>query len=960
MGRCCSTGNAILDSTQALAVFGAAEVDPQVLGTPLPDTVAADVVAHLKDQADQHWYSSPKWSLTLAERIIAIGDARGDLGQQALGHMAQGDALKFMERHEDAWQALAHAAALYQSTGDEVGWARTRIGRLHSSVPLKRVPEALQDVARAEAIFTQADETERLLRLKLQVSLVYIYLANLDRAAEYLAATQALAAQLGPAGERYTGVVHINWGNIHMGRGAYAAATSAFEAALAHAVAWDHSLNAGIAETNLGWLHMARGRYRQALLALDNALRHTAHHPSYHPNLQRYRAECLLHLNRQAEALTLAREAEQALRLHQDEHRRAHCLILIGVAHMGLGEGDAGAAALAEAKAIFHELGATANVALAGELQSQVALKLGRSQEAYQLAQEAAQGLAACGLQASISQVVAAQAALHLGRQREAMETAQTVLRIAQRDDMHDQRYRAHLVLGQAAAAEHRLLRARRHYQAASAVIDRVQRELTVTLRANYLDDKEESLHALMGLHLRLGETEAAWRTLENAKAHTWLGYWNHQDQLRWAEDDPRNAELLQALRAEREAHHILYGLLAGHGAVSPGEAAAPPKQVRDQLAACERRLRALVESLHQRADQGRRFDPAAQAGAAELQNTLPEDATLLEYYSDGARLWCFVATRGQLRLTALPTAANEVARWIHHLQFNLETALTLARGAREHAQVSGQTVRLLQRLWQALLGPLGALPPGPLVIVPYGALHYLPFHLLHDGAQFLFERAPLSTTPAASLRTLPAPRRPAGALIVAHSWGGRLPLAQQEAEHVRRLLGGVIAAEAQATQNALRRPPVQVLHLAAHGHYRPDQPELSYLELADGQLFADDLFQHDLSYELVTLSACETGRAAAMARDDLIGLGRGVLFAGAGALVQSLWRVPDEHALTTMHTFYQHLARGAAKADALRQALLAGLAASGPAGLADWGAFQLVGHTGPLSSATPSQGDHT
>jgi CHAT domain-containing protein len=49
-------------------------------------------------------------------------------------------------------------------------------------------------------------------------------------------------------------------------------------------------------------------------------------------------------------------------------------------------------------------------------------------------------------------------------------------------------------------------------------------------------------------------------------------------------------------------------------------------------------------------------------------------------------------------------------------------------------------------------------------------------------------------------------------------------------------------------------------------------------LALADGQLYADDLWQHDLSYELVTLSACETGRAHVVAGDELVGLGPGLL----------------------------------------------------------------------------------
>jgi CHAT domain-containing protein len=129
------------------------------------------------------------------------------------------------------------------------------------------------------------------------------------------------------------------------------------------------------------------------------------------------------------------------------------------------------------------------------------------------------------------------------------------------------------------------------------------------------------------------------------------------------------------------------------------------------------------------------------------------------------------------------------------------------------------------------------------------------------------------------------------------------------------------------------------------------DQPDMSYIELGDGQLLTDDLLQYDLSYELVTLSACETGRANVAAGDELIGLGRGFLYAGAGALVVSLWRVDDELTVQWMEHFYQSLRSGASKTAALRQATCAILAKQPELHPAFWGAFQLIGNADPLSN---------
>jgi CHAT domain-containing protein len=164
------------------------------------------------------------------------------------------------------------------------------------------------------------------------------------------------------------------------------------------------------------------------------------------------------------------------------------------------------------------------------------------------------------------------------------------------------------------------------------------------------------------------------------------------------------------------------------------------------------------------------------------------------------------------------------------------------------------------------------------------------------------------------------------------------------------KLFGGKVYLEETASRETLRAKPVQILHIATHGQHRLDQPDLSYIQLADGQLYADDMFQQDLSYELVTLSACETGRANVAASDELIGLGRGFLYAGAGALLVSLWRVEDISTLQFMERMYKSLFAGASKAAALREAQRSFITENPDMHPAFWGAFQLIGNADPLS----------
>lgn len=77
------------------------------------------------------------------------------------------------------------------------------------------------------------------------------------------------------------------------------------------------------------------------------------------------------------------------------------------------------------------------------------------------------------------------------------------------------------------------------------------------------------------------------------------------------------------------------------------------------------------------------------------------------------------------------------------------------------------------------------------------------------------------------------------------------------------------------------------------------------------------------LRCDLVTLSACESGLSRVRRGDELIGLIRAFLYAGAPALVCTLWRVDERSTLMLMERFYRGVQAGTGFAEALRQAQL-------------------------------------
>jgi CHAT domain-containing protein/tetratricopeptide (TPR) repeat protein len=89
------------------------------------------------------------------------------------------------------------------------------------------------------------------------------------------------------------------------------------------------------------------------------------------------------------------------------------------------------------------------------------------------------------------------------------------------------------------------------------------------------------------------------------------------------------------------------------------------------------------------------------------------------------------------------------------------------------------------------------------------------------------------------------------------------------------------------------------------------------------GILSAEEIVGLDLSgCELVTLSACETGRGEEVTGQGVMGLRASVMAAGSRSMLMSLWNVPNEATVKLMEAFYSNLwTKKMNKAEALRQA---------------------------------------
>lgn len=121
-----------------------------------------------------------------------------------------------------------------------------------------------------------------------------------------------------------------------------------------------------------------------------------------------------------------------------------------------------------------------------------------------------------------------------------------------------------------------------------------------------------------------------------------------------------------------------------------------------------------------------------------------------------------------------------------------------------------------------------------------------------------------------------------------------------------------------QATEEAIRSLPLtefKILHFATHAFIDDKNPNRSYLLLSpsksaeeDGFLQGREIYNLRINADLVTLAACQTGLGQLIRGEGIEGLSRAFFYAGASAVMMSLWAVDDQASSQLMERFYTHL----------------------------------------------------
>ena len=358
-------------------------------------------------------------------------------------------------------------------------------------------------------------------------------------------------------------------------------------------------------------------------------------------------------------------------------------------------------------------------------------------------------------------------------------------------------------------------------------------------------------------------------------------------------------------------------------------------------------------------------------------QEVLDVDMTLIAYFVSADRVLAWVVDREGVEMVPIPITEQELQDVACMADGMSRGGMTRAsRGVRVARRMSscGARDNLDETLYRKLFAPIAPyLAPGDegshtLIIVPHDVLHYLPFSALRNprSGRYLIQDYTLSFAPSASVLPFLADKASPvdGEVLILGNPATELSSlagAEQEAQAVARLFDaepflGQAATESQIRQ---RQGRIDLLHLAAHGVYRPATPRFSRIALAagdgndgsldpenDGSLEVEEVFGGlDLhGVNLVVLSACQTALGERTRGDEIVSLTRAFLYAGSPAVVSTLWNVDDQASARLMETFYDRFVAGATVAEALREAQLETLHREGYEAPFYWAPFMLTG----------------
>jgi CHAT domain-containing protein len=910
----------------------------------------------LTEHAERLAVSDVTRSLEASSALVRIADELGDDARRARTRRVRGQALAYAGKIEEALPWYIEAAEVADRAGSLFEAARARMSSMHALNNLGRFDESLAAGEAARVAFLSADEPMWAARADSNLGNTQrmrdnpaAALAHFDRARPLLVQDPTALAQL-----------DSNRAHALMDLDRFDDAERAYQSALPRFEAAGMSWAAAIVEGNLADLATRQGRLSVALYHFERARRHLEQDTaeSSLARLATEHADALATLGLLEDALDAYRHALVKLVANGLVHQAVHAQAGLGRILVRMGRLDEAETWLTRAAQGLDRLGQSVARARLDLVRAAILHEQGRTADAHALVTDALLQFDDRPTDAAAAHEQLARLALDAGDAPAALGEIDRAIAAVRPLDLAPLMADLLRTRGRVLRALNRPADAAADFRASVEQIERVRGSLQAErFRTAYLGRHVPAYEDLVATVLDLPEAGAlaeAFRVVEQARSRSLL------ESIRRALDEPvtpphatggEEAPLARRATRLRSELNALYSRLADAERQTARSSLA---DLRSRLKTTERELAAVEDRLAAARGLGDLFAPPIELEAALAR--LRPGTTLLEYFIAGDELLAFVLRNGDARCVRRLARAAELRTAVQRLQFQIQRGLR--PGAAEQAldrraRLAADAQRELTRLHALLIAPLLQDQPDAdgLIIAPHSLLHAVPFHALTDGRAALLDRHDITLVPSASLLeagVAPAAGRQADAVVFGVPDAAAPHIAAEASAVARTLNTSRLLLGSAATAAALlaHAGNADVLHIACHGQFSATHPQASGLRMTDRWVTVRELYQLKLRAALVTLSGCETGRAAVHGGDEHVGLTRSFLAAGARRLIVSLWTVHDASTTDLMQTFYREwdFGRGPARsaAAALRNAQRA-LRATHPHP-AFWAPFVLIG----------------
>jgi CHAT domain-containing protein len=870
----------------------------------------------------------------LADAAIAIADTLGDKEAQAFALRAQANTLWFLGQNSQASEMNMRAIQLFHEIGKTLEEGRTLSTSIQPLILLGEYDRAQAAARRARTIFAAVGDTVRIARLDINVGNIF---HRQDRFTEALDHYQRAYSQLSPEKD-FEGII-VALHNIAVCQISLNEKDKALKAYLQVCELCQERnmpLAMAQAEYNIAYLYFLSGEYGRAIELLR-----TAYHASqragdgYHSALCRLDlSEIYLQLNLNQDAAELAEEAYNRFEQLGMGYEAAKALCQLAIALSQQRKNFRALMLFAQARSLFVAEKNHVWPSLIDLYEAFAHFNDGRYAEA-RLYCSAALGFFGSSVlpgRAVLCHLLLAKLSLKEGDMEGARRECQTALDGLTAQETLILAYEAHLIMGQIEETDRNLHEAERHYQTAKEMLESLRSGIRgEELKISFLENKLEVYERLVGLCLERGSTldvrKQAWSFMEQAKSRNLL-----ETIVRGtdptAADKSSESQLVQRIFKLREQINWYYHRIEVEQTAHVPAANARLLQLRGIVEQHEKEFLRLVRELPPDEAEAVGLEEVKPVSLELTQATLGPHATLVEYFRVRDQILATVITGNNLEIVCV-TTASRISAILGMLQqqfsqFNL-SAVHLEQFIKP---LFAATQASLYELYKELIGPIReAIKGRHLVIIPHESLHCVPFHALFDGDRYLIDLFTVSQAPSASIyvQCCQKQAKQDGVHLILGVSTANTPCIYNELQSLAAILPdaklffGPDASEMVLRENA---PTSRLIHIATHGFFRQDQPMFSGVRLGDTFLTLYDLYSLKLPASHVTLSGCSTGLNAVTSGDEIIGLARGLLSAGARSLLLSLWDVNDSSTAKFMKAFYSNFVHHQNAALALQNAM--------------------------------------